>query len=120
MQNIYDLALDRYVRGRVCLIGDAATIARPHTGSGAAKAMQDALALADALSTGGSLEDGLRSFQEQRAPAGNGLVRLGQDLGQEQVLGAPDWRQLDHAGFDQLLNAGASSRTYMFGRAPQP
>jgi 2-polyprenyl-6-methoxyphenol hydroxylase-like FAD-dependent oxidoreductase len=120
MQNIYDLALDRYVRGRVCLIGDAATIARPHTGSGAAKAMQDALALADALSTGGSLEDGLRSFQEQRAPAGNGLVRLGQDLGQEQVLGAPDWRQLDHAGFDQLLNAGASSRTYMFVRAPQP
>ena len=42
------------------------------------------------------------------------------DLGQEQVVGAPDWRELDHAGFDQLLNAGASSRTYMFGRTPQP
>lgn len=35
--------------GRVCLIGDAAVLARPHAGAGAAKAARDAWALAAAL-----------------------------------------------------------------------
>jgi len=41
IQPIYDEKVDRYVDGRLALAGDAATLARPHTGSGATTAMQD-------------------------------------------------------------------------------
>jgi 2-polyprenyl-6-methoxyphenol hydroxylase-like FAD-dependent oxidoreductase len=40
---IYDDPVDSYVHGRVMLIGDAGTVTRPHTCSGATKALQDAL-----------------------------------------------------------------------------
>lgn len=43
VQPIYDEAISTYVSGRVLLIGDAGTITRPHTASGATKALQDAL-----------------------------------------------------------------------------
>lgn len=43
VQPMSDEAVDHHVSGRVALIGDAATLARPHTGSGATKAMQDAM-----------------------------------------------------------------------------
>jgi 2-polyprenyl-6-methoxyphenol hydroxylase-like FAD-dependent oxidoreductase len=49
IQAIYDLASPRLVFGRVVLIGDAAFVARPHTGMGATKAGLDALRLAEAL-----------------------------------------------------------------------
>ena len=42
IQPVYDESVERYVSGRTALIGDAGTLSRPHTGSGATKAMQDA------------------------------------------------------------------------------
>jgi hypothetical protein len=42
IQPVYDVTVERYVDRRLALIGDASTLARPHTGSGATKAMQDA------------------------------------------------------------------------------
>jgi 2-polyprenyl-6-methoxyphenol hydroxylase-like FAD-dependent oxidoreductase len=45
LQPIYDERVDRYTGLRTLLIGDAGTVTRPHTGSGATKALQDALAL---------------------------------------------------------------------------
>jgi 2-polyprenyl-6-methoxyphenol hydroxylase-like FAD-dependent oxidoreductase len=49
IQAIYDLESPHLVFGRVILIGDAAFVARPHTGMGATKAGLDALKLAKAL-----------------------------------------------------------------------
>ena len=49
LQVIYDLDVPRMAFGRVCLIGDAAFVARPHAGAGTAKAAADAWALADAV-----------------------------------------------------------------------
>ena len=48
-QAIYDLDVPRMAFGRVCLIGDAAFVVRPHIAAGTAKAAADAWALADAL-----------------------------------------------------------------------
>ena len=45
IQPVYDLLPSRVARDNVLLIGDAAAVLRPHTGSGATKALQDALAL---------------------------------------------------------------------------
>ena len=35
--------VDAYVKDRVLVVGDAGAVSRPHTGSGATKALQDAL-----------------------------------------------------------------------------
>ncbi len=48
-QAIRDLTVDRMVKGRVLLVGDAAFIPRPHTAASTSKAAANALALADAL-----------------------------------------------------------------------
>jgi 2-polyprenyl-6-methoxyphenol hydroxylase-like FAD-dependent oxidoreductase len=50
VQKIEDLTIPRLVFGRVVLIGDAASLVRPHIGSGTAKAVDDAIHLAHALS----------------------------------------------------------------------
>lgn len=52
LQKIEDLTIPRLVFGRVVLIGDAASLVRPHIGSGTAKAVDDAIHLAHALSEG--------------------------------------------------------------------
>lgn len=52
VQTIDDLLIPRLVFGRVVLIGDAASLIRPHIGSGTAKAVDDAIHLAHALSDG--------------------------------------------------------------------
>jgi 2-polyprenyl-6-methoxyphenol hydroxylase-like FAD-dependent oxidoreductase len=50
VQKIEDLTIPRLVFGKVVLIGDAASLARPHIGSGTAKAVDDAIHLATAMS----------------------------------------------------------------------
>lgn len=52
LQKIEDLSVPRLVFGRVVLIGDAASLVRPHIGSGTAKAVDDAIHLSHALSEG--------------------------------------------------------------------
>jgi 2,6-dihydroxypyridine 3-monooxygenase len=50
LQVVLDVEVERMAFGRVCLLGDAAWVARPHSAAGTAKAADDAWALADALS----------------------------------------------------------------------
>lgn len=118
LQALHDLTLDSYTEGRTCLVGDAATIARPHTASGTSKAIQDSLALCDALQSAVSAEAGLASYHEARSAAGNALVRLGQDLGDEQVVHAPDWDALDADGYQALISGGAGGRTHFARKEP--
>ena len=49
IQAVVDLESPRLVFGRVCLMGDAAFVARPHLAAGQAKACADAWALRDAI-----------------------------------------------------------------------
>lgn len=112
MQPIYDLPMNSYVRGRVCLIGDAATVTRPHTGSGATKALYDAVALGDAIEGSASVVDALARFDEERSAAGNELVKLGRDLGHDQVTSAPPWDRLDSETFVEWARSTATGNAY--------
>ena len=49
LQVVYDIEVPRMAFGRVCLIGDAAFVVRPHAAAGTAKAAADAWALAEAI-----------------------------------------------------------------------
>ena len=81
VQAIYDLTVPAMVTDRVCLLGDGAFVARPHTAAGTAKAEGDATALADALANHGSVNDALAAWEQTRTEYGTSLVARGEQMG---------------------------------------
>jgi 2-polyprenyl-6-methoxyphenol hydroxylase-like FAD-dependent oxidoreductase len=82
LQTIVDVVPTRTVFGRVCLLGDAAFVVRPHTAGATAKAARDATTLARALKRAGrNVDAGLRGFEELQIEFGQGLVDYGVALG---------------------------------------
>ena len=99
-QPIYDLLNPACAAGRLGLAGDAAAVARPHSGGGMGKALQDATTLESVLNQGLAWADALRAYDQQRAPVNTLLVGLGRSLGSATVTDSPDWPAMDQAGFD--------------------
>jgi 2-polyprenyl-6-methoxyphenol hydroxylase-like FAD-dependent oxidoreductase len=78
---IYDFIAPRIVSGRVALVGDAASNARPHMGFGVSKAAGDAQALADALRDRDDIDAGLAEYNRIRQPIGEVIVQHSRKLG---------------------------------------
>lgn len=82
LQTIVDVVAPRTVFGRVCLLGDAAFVVRPHTAGATAKAARDATALASALKRARhDVDAGLASFQQAQIEYGKAMTRQGIALG---------------------------------------
>jgi 2-polyprenyl-6-methoxyphenol hydroxylase-like FAD-dependent oxidoreductase len=82
LQTIVDVVPTRTIFGRVCLLGDAAFVVRPHTAGATAKAARDATTLARALKRAGrNVDAGLSGFEEMQIEFGRGLVDYGVALG---------------------------------------
>src|ERR1700737_3665679 len=83
LQTIIDVVPARTVFGRVCLLGDAAFVVRPHTAGATAKAARDATVLATALKRARqNVDAGFRSFGDTQLEYGRDLVGYGVALGQ--------------------------------------
>jgi 2-polyprenyl-6-methoxyphenol hydroxylase-like FAD-dependent oxidoreductase len=78
---IYDFIAPRIVAGRVALVGDAASNARPHMGFGVSKAGCDAQTLADALRDHGDTDTALATYNRIRQPIGETIVKHSRKLG---------------------------------------
>jgi len=78
---IYDFIAPRIVSGRVALVGDAASNARPHMGFGVSKAGCDAQALADALRDHDHIDTALAAYNRIRQPIGETIVKHSRRLG---------------------------------------
>ena len=78
---IYDFIAPRIVSGRVALVGDAASNARPHMGFGVSKAGCDAQALADALRDHDNIDTALAAYNCVRQPIGETIVKHSRKLG---------------------------------------
>jgi 2-polyprenyl-6-methoxyphenol hydroxylase-like FAD-dependent oxidoreductase len=78
---IYDFSAPQLVFGRVALVGDAASSARPHMGFGMAKAGGDAQALAEALDSHDDIDDALAAYNRIRQPIGERIMLHGRKLG---------------------------------------
>lgn len=82
LQTIVDVMVPRTVFGRLCLLGDAAFVVRPHTAGATAKAARDASVLASALKRARQNVDvGLASFQQMQLKYGEAMTRHGIALG---------------------------------------
>ncbi|MFF3645379.1 FAD-dependent monooxygenase [Streptomyces sp. NPDC002564] len=100
LQPMYDFAAPRCTDGRVLLAGDAAAVARPHTGAGAVKALQDATVLESALATADTWADALDTYDTDRTVSGRAMVDLGRRLGGALVQATPDWRAMDQSAME--------------------
>ena len=93
VQVIYDVDIDQMAFGRICLIGDAGIVARPHAAAGTAKAAADGWALAEALEKHEALDDALDAWQfSQLALAKNLLERTRRGGSKSQFLNTWDSR----------------------------
>ncbi|WP_098010664.1 FAD-dependent monooxygenase [Streptomyces sp. sk226] len=120
IQPIYDLAVPHYTAGRMVLVGDAASVARPHIGGGSVKALQDATALEAAWKAGSSWKEVLERYDAGRGPVGAAMVALARRMGDAQVENTPDWTAMDQAGFDawwQRQNSGSDRRSGFGGHS---
>jgi 2-polyprenyl-6-methoxyphenol hydroxylase-like FAD-dependent oxidoreductase len=69
--------LARWGAGRVTLLGDAAHPMLPHTGQGAAQALEDAVALGGALAAPGNFVSALRQYERVRSRESRRIVMMG-------------------------------------------
>jgi 2-polyprenyl-6-methoxyphenol hydroxylase-like FAD-dependent oxidoreductase len=81
--DIYDREpLRSWSDGRVTLLGDAAHPMTPNLGQGACQAIEDALALADALRSSADIPAALRAYQARRIGRTTRIVRQSRQVGQ--------------------------------------
>ena len=78
---IYDFSAPQIVYGRIALVGDAGSSARPHMGFGVSKAGGDAQALAAALRDHDDIDRALQQYNAMRQPIGERIMRHGRKLG---------------------------------------
>jgi len=120
IQPIYDQLAETYVQGRVALIGDAGTVTRPHTGSGATKAIQDALTLARLGDEHDDWAALLAAYDLDRTATGRSLVGLGRRIGHAQVEATPAWADMSPDDFEAWTAATLSGeKVYFYGDPPE-
>jgi 2-polyprenyl-6-methoxyphenol hydroxylase-like FAD-dependent oxidoreductase len=118
VQPVIDLQLSRYQRAPLLVAGDAAAITRPHTASGAVKALQDARCLEAVFRQVDGVPAALRRYDELRREAGNRLVALGRRIGRDQVEDTPAWGELTASDLDAWTRRTLDGQAhYLYGRA---
>ena len=75
IQAVFDIDVPQMAFGRVCLLGDAAFVARPHAAAGTAKAAEDGWVLGEELlNTDGDIPAALESWQRRQLKLGTELL----------------------------------------------
>jgi len=74
IQVIYDVAVDKMVFKRICLLGDAAFVARPHAAAGSAKAAEDGWQLANYLEKQKDIDKSLKMWEISQLRLGKNLI----------------------------------------------
>lgn len=88
IQPIYDLSVPRMTFGRVCLIGDAAFVPRPHTAASTSKAIANAMELAGWMqASGGNVVAAFKGWEPSQLELGNSLKLHGKLLGDRSQFG---------------------------------
>jgi len=91
IQPIYDLAAPRMAFGRVCLLGDAAFVPRPHPAASTYKGVANAVALGQSLGAHGrDVAAALRLWEPSQIELGENLARIGQEQGNRSQFSASE------------------------------
>jgi 2-polyprenyl-6-methoxyphenol hydroxylase-like FAD-dependent oxidoreductase len=103
LQPIYSGVSEHFIRGRICLLGDAAHIAVPHIGAGSSFAIQDAHDLAKVLSAE-KIEQSLAEWESQRRMATINSLNVSMKLGHSLQHEEHDWKNWSRSDFENWWN----------------
>ena len=111
--------IDRWGSGRVTLLGDAAHPMLPHTGQGAAQALEDAVALGLALTPDEDPVPALRTYESVRSKRTRALVKRGRRIARftttkSSIIG------LLRAGAIRLMPPRAAAAGFLLARRTDP
>jgi len=81
--------LDRWIRGRVVLLGDSAHATTPFASMGACMTIQDSAVLVERLTSDAPLDDALRAYQEERKARDEGVVKHSRTMGKVSMAHSP-------------------------------
>ena len=87
VQVILDLAVPKMYKGNIVVLGDAASLVRPHTASGTAKAYRDAITLAMSLQDNHELQPALLNWNKYEVQHARALDAHGKRLAANSGLG---------------------------------
>ncbi|TGE03789.1 FAD binding domain-containing protein [Hymenobacter fodinae] len=87
LQAVMELLVPKMYEGRVAILGDAAFVVPPQTGSGTSKAYQDAIALAESLHYHSTLEAALAHWNSDRQRQARKLFAQGKQIAWQSGLG---------------------------------
>lgn len=88
IQAIYDLSVPHMAFGRVCLIGDAAFVPRPHTAASTSKAIANATTLAESVRRhGNDVAAALKAWEPEQLQLGKCIEERGKVLGNSSQFG---------------------------------
>ena len=108
IQAVMDVESPAMAVDRVCILGDAAFVARPHAAAGTAKAAENAWTLAEAVAAcEGDLPGALQRWSAHQTALGSSLVARSRHMGEGSQLRS-DWRPGDPGLRFGLYEAGDS------------
>ncbi|WP_343073546.1 FAD-dependent monooxygenase [Pyxidicoccus fallax] len=101
--------VNRWSRGRVTLLGDAAHPMTPNLGQGGCQAIEDAVVLSECLASGAPVEAALATYEQRRRERANQMVSRSWRLGQLAQLESPTARFMRDALF-RLVPSSLAAR----------
>lgn len=110
--------IEPWGRGPVTLLGDASAPVLPHTGQGAALALEDAVALALALD-GRPVDAALRLYEQVRARQKRPLVTRGRRIARFTTASGGAWEWLRALAI-RSMPAGAAAAAFLQARRQDP
>lgn len=94
VQPIYRFVPRTHHRSRICLIGDAASVLPPFTGSGVYKAVRNAMDLAESLRTHDDVDVALARWSDRETATAQRLGDLADELERAYLWQVPDFARL--------------------------
>jgi 2-polyprenyl-6-methoxyphenol hydroxylase-like FAD-dependent oxidoreductase len=114
-QKIHESEIPAYRVGHICLAGDAAALARPHTGTGVLKGITDAITLGETLTGQPPLDEALALWSDEQTAFGNALVKLGKQLGRALAAEPPQGEGTDAVARERLFSSMVTVPSEVFG-----
>jgi 2-polyprenyl-6-methoxyphenol hydroxylase-like FAD-dependent oxidoreductase len=94
-QAVFSVGVPDYHAGRICMTGDAGTVAPPFTGSGIFKAATNAINLTAALGAHEDVDAALAHWGASEAAMAERILDLGRQFDRAFIQGTPDFGTMD-------------------------
>jgi len=111
IQTIFDLQLSQRIKDKVCFIGDAATLLRPHSASGILNSLQDSMSLAAAFN-GSDLSTALANWSDSQIQLAKQQITLAKTMGENLVNHSPDWSGMTQTRMDTWWQTVMANKTW--------